>query len=107
MTIYGGYFGVGMGFALLALIGFTKIQEIHTMNGMKNVAGIVSVSVAIVSVSGANLINWHYGLIMAAGSLIGGYTSARLAQRIRSHIIRIIVICIGLATVAYLGWIYR
>lgn len=106
MTIYGGFFGVGMGFALLALIGFTNIHEIHTMNGLKNIIGITSVSVAIISISSAGIIDWHYGLIMASGSLIGGYTSSRLAQKVDSHWIRIIVIIIGLATVSYLAWQY-
>lgn len=107
MTIYGGFFGVGMGFALLALIGFTNIHEIHTMNGLKNIVGITSVSVAIISIYSAHIIDWHYGLIMAGGSVIGGYFSSRLAQKVSSHYLRIVVIIIGLATVSYLAWRYH
>lgn len=107
MCIYGGYFGAGLGFALLALIGFTNQHEIHTMNGMKNVAGIVVVSVAILGVSGVHIIHWHYGLTVGAGNLIGGYAGARLAQRVSSHAIRVVVIAIGLTTAGYLAWHYH
>lgn len=107
MTIYGGYFGAGLGFALLALIGFTPMHEIHTMNGMKNVAGAVVVLVAIIGVHSAHIIHWHYGLTVAAGNLLGGYMGARIAQKVPSHAIRITVIGIGLSTAAYLAMRYH
>lgn len=107
MTIYGGYFGAGFGFVLLALIGFGGVREIHTMNGMKNVAAIVVVAVAILGVSSAHIIHWQYGLTVAVGNLLGGYAGARLAQKVPSHLIRVIVIIIGITTAGYLAWRYR
>jgi len=107
MTIYGGYFGVGLGFAILALLGFTNLHEIHMLNGMKNVAAAVVVTVALVSVYGAHIIHWRYGLVVAVGNLIGGYTGARIAQKVSSHAIRVVVIAIGLTTASYLAWHYH
>jgi uncharacterized membrane protein YfcA len=107
VTSYGGYFGIGLGFAMLALLGTTNMHEIHTLNGMKNVAAIVVITVAIISIYSAHIINWHYGLVMGAGNLIGGYAGARLAQRIDSRNIRMIVIAIGIITVSYLLYRYR
>jgi len=106
-TIYGGYFGVGLGFAILALLGFTSVHEIHMLNGMKNIAAVVVIVVAIANVYSAHIINWHFGLIVAAGNLIGGYAGSRLAQKVDSHIIRIIVIIIGIGTATYLAWRYH
>jgi uncharacterized membrane protein YfcA len=106
-TIYGGYFGVGLGFAILALLGFTSVHEIHMLNGMKNIAAIVVIAVAIANVYSAHIINWHFGLIVAAGNLIGGYAGSRLAQKVDSHIIRIVVIIIGIGTATYLAWRYH
>jgi uncharacterized protein len=103
MALYGGYFGAGFGFMMLAFLGFTKLNEIHQMNALKNLAGSVIALVSIACLFSTHLINWHYGLIMAAGNFAGGYLGARLAQRISSHIIRIIVIVIGLSTATYLG----
>lgn len=102
MTIYGGYFGAGFGFAILALIGFTNIREIHTMNAMKNVSAIVISVVAIIMLTGANIIDWQYALIMAVGTLFGGYLGAKLALHVPSIVVRCIVITIGLVTTCYL-----
>jgi uncharacterized membrane protein YfcA len=102
LAIYGGYFGAGMGFILLAFLGFTKIHEIHQTAGLKNLMIAVIVITSIICLYGSNLINWRYGAIMGAGNLIGGYTGARGAQRFSSHAIRIIVVSIGISTAAYL-----
>lgn len=107
VTIYGGYFGVGLGFAILALLGMSSLHEIHTLNGMKNIAAITVIVVAIASIYSAHIIDWHNGLIMAGGNLIGGYVGARLAQRFSSHWLRIVVIIIGVVTAGYLALRYH
>ncbi len=103
VAIYGGYFGAGFGFIMLAFLGFTKLHEIHQMNGLKNLAGSCISIMSIVCLYSTHLINWHYGLVMAAGGAIGGYYGTVLTQKVSSHTIRIIVIVIGLATATYLG----
>lgn len=108
LMIYGGFFGVGISFSLLTSIGMTKIHERHMMNGMKNIAAIVLILVAIVSISGAHIIHWQYGLIVGTGSLIGGYLGARLSlHHLPPHLIRAGAITIGTITVLYLLVIYH
>ena len=103
VAIYGGYFGAGFGFIMLAFLGFTKLHEIHRMNGLKNLASVSISLTSIICLYSTHLINWHFGLIMGAGSVLGGYYGAVLAQKIPSHIVRIIVIVIGIGTATYLG----
>ncbi|HET6925118.1 MAG TPA: sulfite exporter TauE/SafE family protein [Candidatus Saccharimonadales bacterium] len=104
VAIYGGYFGAGVGFIMLAFLGFTKLHDAHQINAMKNVAATVSAAICMVILSHGHFINWHAGLVMAAGSTIGGYAGARYAQSISSHAIRVVVIAIGIVTVTYLGF---
>jgi uncharacterized membrane protein YfcA len=104
VAIYGGYFGAGLGFIMLAFLGFTKIQDAHQMNAMKNVAATVMCVGSIIVLAPGSFIDWHAGLVMAAGSTIGGYSGARFAQRISSHTIRVAVIIIGVVTTAYLAF---
>lgn len=104
MAIYGGYFGAGFGFMMLAFLGFTSLHDVHQMNALKNLAGLVIASVSVVCLASTGLINWRLGLVMAAGNFIGGYVGARIAQKVSSHSIRIIVIFIGITTTAYLAF---
>lgn len=103
LSIYGGYFGAGFGFVMLALLGFSKLHDIHQMNGLKNVMAICIAVVCIIFLYSSGKIDWNYGLAMGAGNLLGGYFGATGAQKVSSHAIRVIVIIIGIGTVAYLG----
>ncbi len=102
LSIYGGYFGAGFGFIMLAFLGFTKLHEIHQMNALKNVMAICIAAASIAVLFSAHLIDWRYGLFMAAGNLVGGYAGAVGAQKVSSHAIRIAVITMGVCTATYL-----
>lgn len=106
MSVYGGYFGVGLGFAVLAILGFIRMHEIHTLVAMKNLASVTVALVVIINLFGTNLISWEEGLIMAGGTLIGGYGGARMAQKISSNSIRLAVIVIGLVCAIFLFALY-
>ncbi len=103
VAVYGGYFGAGVGFIMLAFLGFTKIHDAHQMNAMKNVAATFSCAAAIIVLAPGSFIDWRAGVPMAIASAIGGYTGSRFAQRISTHAIRVVVIAIGVVTVIYLA----
>lgn len=103
-AFYGGYFGAGFGFIMLAFLSFAKLPDIHQINGLKNLAGIFIASTAIICLYSSHLIDWKHGLAMAAGTAVGGYTGARLSQRVPSHAIRIVVILIGFTAAGYLAF---
>jgi uncharacterized protein len=102
-TIYGGYFGAGFGFIMLAFLGFTKLHEIHKMTGLKNLATASISLTSLLCLYSTHLIDWHSGLVMGAGCAVGGYYGAMLTQKISSHTLRIVVIIIGISTATYLG----
>jgi uncharacterized membrane protein YfcA len=103
LSIYGGYFGVGFGFVILAFLGFTKMHDIHQINALKNIATLCIALASILVLLHTGLIDWKHGSAMAAGCLLGGYYGARFAQRFSSHAIRIVVIIIGFSAVTYLA----
>jgi uncharacterized membrane protein YfcA len=107
VAIYGGYFGAGLGFIMLAFLGFTKIHDIHQMNAMKNVAATAMCATSIFVLATGTLINWHAGVVMGIGTTIGGYGGARFARRVPSHAIRIFIITLGLVTAGYIGLRYH
>lgn len=103
LSIYGGFFGPGFGFIMLALLGFSKLHQVHQINAMKNVMAVCIAGASVLTLSNSGLINWHYGIAMGLGNTVGGYAGAVGAQKFSSHGLRIIVIIIGIVTAAYLG----
>ncbi len=102
MAIYGGYFGAGFGFLMLAFLGFTRLTNVHQINGLKNLASatITLVCTAFFGVTG--LIDWRYAPIMITGSFLGGYIGARWAQRVNPTFVHVLIIILGLLVAASL-----
>ena len=102
VSVYGGYFGAGMGILMLAALGFMGLVNIHQMNGLKNWGGtcINLVAVTIFAVSG--IVSWPIALVMAAGATLGGYAGSGLAQRVPQIAVRRAIIGIGLASGVWL-----
>lgn len=101
VSVYGGYFGAGMGILMLALLSFSPLPSLNAMNGVKNMLSIVINGVAVVPFVLAGLINWRSALLMAVFAMIGGYVGARFFRRVPSNITRLVVICIGIGMTAY------
>jgi uncharacterized membrane protein YfcA len=104
LSFYGGYFGAGYGFIMLAFLGLTNLPDTHMMNGMKNVAATFVAASSIVCLYSSGLIHWHTGLVMAAGSAVGGYAGSRGAQKLSGQRLRVAIIGIGLLAVVYLAF---
>ena len=101
VSIYGGYFGAGMGILMLSILSISGLPNMNAMNGVKNLLSIVITGVAVVPFAIAGVINWPIALLMAVFAMAGGYGGARFFRRVPSHITRIIVLAIGAATSAY------
>lgn len=101
ISIYGGYFGAGMGIVMLAVYAFMGMPDIHTMNAVKTVQAVVINVVAAIGFVRVNLVVWEYSLIMAAAAIVGGYFGAHYGRRLNRSVVRGIVIGIGLTLSAY------
>lgn len=97
MSIYGGYFGAGLGILLLAALALMGFSNLHHMNGVKAVLSMAIAAVALVYFALRGAVLWPVGLVMAAGAALGGYASARLARRVPEDVVRRVVVAIGAA----------
>lgn len=97
VSIYGGYFGAGIGILMLAGLGIIGLSNIHQMNGLKNLFASMTNAVATAYFIAAGLIDWKSAGLMCAGTIIGGYGAAGLARRLGQKFVRRTVIVIGLA----------
>lgn len=104
IAIYGGYFGAGIGILMLSVLPFMGTNSIHETNAAKTflASAINLVSVVVFIIQGAVL--WHYALVMAGSSIVGGYAGARLARRIPSQYVRLLIVLLGFTLAAYYLW---
>jgi len=100
-SIYGGFFGAGMGIMMLAVLGLTAGGTYHHLNALKNLLAVVIAAVAIIVFVGGGVVAWHAALIMIPASALGGYCGVYLARRVPQWIIRALVITVGLLLTGY------
>ena len=95
-SVYGGYFGAGIGIVMLAVLGLLGLTDIHHMNGLKNFFAVCIniVASAYFIVSGA--INWPDAIVMTVGAIVGGYGGAGLARKLGRRAVRRAVVVIGI-----------
>jgi len=98
VSVYGGYFGAGIGILMLAALGFMGFRNIHRMNGLKNWGGLCANAVAAATFAFSGLVSWPVAGTMAVGATLGGYSVSRLAQRVPQTRVRQAIIVIGLAS---------
>ena len=103
VSVYGGYFGAGMGILMLAALGLIGLTDMHQMNGLKNLLAICINGVAAIYFALSGSVIWADVALMAVGSIIGGLLGARLARRLGRKFVRGFVVAIGIVMAVALG----
>ncbi len=101
VAIYGGYFGGGIGFVILAALALLGMSHIHTMNAIRTLLASCINGVAVATFVLAGAVAWPQALLMTAGAVVGGYGGARYARRLDPKLVRRFVIAVGCAMTAY------
>ena len=101
LSIYGGYFGGGNSFLVLALLGWLGLDGKHA-NAMKNalIAAINGAAAAVFIVAGS--VAWAAALPLALGNVAGSLIALRLLDRVSARLLRALVIASGFALAAIL-----
>ena len=102
MATYGGYFGAGIGILMLGSLSIMGLHNIHRMNGLKTILGALINVIAFVFFAFKGLVVWPLALLMAVGTILGGYIGARTAKKIDQRYIRVFVIVTGFAVSVWL-----
>jgi uncharacterized membrane protein YfcA len=93
--VYGGYFGAAQGVILLALLSIFLADDLHRLNGLKNVlAGVVNGVAAVLFIAFSH-IAWGAAALIAVGSVAGGQLGATVGRRIPPGVYRGVIIVVG------------
>jgi uncharacterized membrane protein YfcA len=104
ISIYGGYFGGGIGILMLAALALMGMDDIHVMNALKTLLSACINGVAVVYFIVRGAVDWPQAIVMIIGAIVGGYGGAYFARKIEQEWIRSFVIVVGLVLTVYFFW---
>lgn len=100
--IYGGYFGAAQGIMLLAILGLSLNDDLQRINALKVVlAGLVNLVAGIVFVIAAH-VAWGAALLIAVGSILGGFLGARYGRQLPEGALRAVIVVVGIFAIVRL-----
>lgn len=103
-SIYGGYFGAGLGVILLAILAIAGFDDLRVANLVKNlISTLVSLAAVTVFVAKAMVV-WPATLAMASGAIVGGVIGVWLVRILPPGIVRGIVTAIGASLTLTYAW---
>jgi uncharacterized protein len=94
-SIYGGYFGAGLGIMLLAVLGLLSDASLTKLNATKSLLALVINVVAALFFVFSGKVAWGLALVMSPASLLGGAVGGRLVTVIKPGPLRAIVVAYG------------
>ncbi len=95
VSVYGGFFGAGMGIMMLASLAMSGHDDVHEINAIKNLLSAVIYSVTVLTFVIAGAVSWPHTLVMLATATLGGYIGASVARKIPPLWLRSFIITVG------------
>ncbi len=100
-SVYGGYFGAGLGVLLMAALTLIGVSDVQSANAQKNFLATVITTISVGIFIAAGVVAWPATLAVLVGATIGGYFGARLARRIPGKALRLCIVAFGFFLSAY------
>lgn len=103
VSVYGGYFGAGMGILQLAAFAIEG-HPLARANALKNLVSALIYSVASLTFIVAGRVSWGELAVLLAGATLGGYAGGLLGQRLPARWLRALVLAVGGGMTLYYFW---
>ncbi len=95
-AVYGGYFNAALGVMLVAALGLAIDDLLARVSALKNAISAVVGIGAVLAYAIFGPVDWAAAAVLTPATLMGGYVGARLARRLPSTALRIIIVIFGL-----------
>jgi uncharacterized membrane protein YfcA len=106
VSIYGGYFGAGLGVMVLAVLAIVTGGDYRAANAVKNLMVSLNTTVAALLLAAYSVVAWPETAAMAVGSVLGGLLGGTLARIAPPAVIRVVVIFVGALLTLVFAWRY-
>lgn len=95
ISVYGGYFGGGIGFLMLAALALARVP-VRAASATKNIlAGVMNFTAVLIFLFSGQ-VRWIAAAVSCAGALVGSYFGARFLKRVNERALRVVVVVIGI-----------
>jgi uncharacterized membrane protein YfcA len=101
VSLYGGFFGGGIGIMMLAVLSLWGMDNIHNMNAIKTLLATCINGAAVVAFMFARTIMWPQALLMIVGAIVGGYFGAYYARKVDPQKVRGFVMVVAIIMTVY------
>jgi uncharacterized membrane protein YfcA len=101
-SVYGAYFGGGLGVILLAVLGIFVADHLQRLNALKSALSLSINTIALIAFALFGPVDWLSVAIVAPASLAGGYVGARMARHLAPQVLRTTVVGFGIVVAIWL-----
>ncbi len=97
ISVYGGYFGAGIGILMLSAMAIFIPDGLQAANGLKILFATLINGISVVYFLAMGAVRLPEAGLMAVTSIAGGLVGAHIAQKLPSRALRAVVIVYGVA----------
>jgi uncharacterized protein len=106
ISVYGGYFGAGVGVLLLGVLSIATGGDYRSANVAKNFVSSLNGLAAAVVFTAQGAVPWPETLMMMAGTISGGLLGAYVARIIPRGVMHAVVVGMGAILTVTFAWRY-
>jgi uncharacterized membrane protein YfcA len=99
ISVYGGYFGGGIGFLMLAALTASGVT-MRVAGATKNVLAAVMNASAVAIFVFSPEVKWITAAVYSAGAILGGILGGHMVRKVNERVLRLLVVLIGLTLTA-------
>ncbi len=96
IAIYGGYFGGGVGFLMLAALTMAGLPTRNAGATKNALAGVMNAAAVALFIASPE-VHWPQALALSAGAIAGGLLGAWALHRVNERQLRLGIVGIGVA----------
>lgn len=96
IAVYGGYFGGGIGFLMMAALTMAGLPTRNAAATKNALAGVMNAAAVALFVTSPQL-HWQEALALGTGAIGGGLLGSLALQRVNEKLLRIVIVGIGIA----------
>jgi uncharacterized membrane protein YfcA len=89
ISVYGGYFGAGMGVLMVALFLAAAGMNVHSANGLRTICGTVVNLLAVILFAWKGIVDFKVGIPMLLAGSLAGYFGARVVRSMNEEAVRL------------------